>query len=66
MRQYNLSVLKPPVNKASGTSSAKASMSYTNAAKSLELLRQNIQISINNEIKSLLSKYVDVITQSFN
>jgi len=61
MRQYNLSVLKPPVSKsAAGSSSSKASMSYTTAAKSLDLLRQNIQRNINQEIQSVISKYIDV------
>ena len=61
MRQYNLSILKPPVGKSStGSSSSKASMSYTSAANSLDLLRRNLQRSINQEIKSVITKYIEV------
>ncbi|CAL8115630.1 unnamed protein product [Orchesella dallaii] len=61
MRQYNLSVLRPPVSKSGpGSSVPKAPMTYTTAAKSLDLLRQNIQRSINQEIQTVISKYIDV------
>ncbi|CAG7834057.1 unnamed protein product [Allacma fusca] len=60
MRQYNLSILKPPLSKSAGSSSSKASMSYTSAAKSLDLLRQNLQRSINTEIQTVISRYLEV------
>ncbi len=61
MRQYNLSVMKPPVSKnAAGSSSSKASMSYTTASTSLDLLRQNIQRNINQDIQEVITKYINV------
>lgn len=61
MRQYNLSVLRPPVSKSGpGSTAPKTTMSYKTAAQSLDLLRQNIQRSINQEIQTVISKYIDV------
>lgn len=61
MRQYNLSVLRPPVSKSGlGSTPPKPAMSYKSAAQSLDLLRQNIQRSINQEIQTVISKYIDV------
>lgn len=34
--------------------------SVTNAAKSLDILRQNLQSSINKEIDAILKKYLEV------
>lgn len=68
MRQYNLSVMKPPVSKSAVQTTSSSSNSnnntnkstYTNAANSLDLLRQNIQRNINHDIQEVITKYLNV------
>ncbi|XP_021945627.1 AF4/FMR2 family member lilli isoform X2 [Folsomia candida] len=68
MRQYNLSVMKPPVSKSAVQTTSSSSNSnnntnkstYTNAANSLDLLRQNIQRNINHDIQEVITKYLNI------
>lgn len=65
MRQVTLENIADCVNDHSGTKNAiKAAKMHgrnvVNAAKSLDLLRQNIQFAINNDIDRVIKKYLDV------
>lgn len=65
MRQVTLKNLAENVNENNSTKIAiKAAKMHgrnvVNAAKSLDLLRQNIQSAINNDIDRVIKKYLDV------
>lgn len=65
MRQVTLENLADMgVNENGGKNAVKAAKmrgrNVVNAAKSLDLLRQNIQSAINNDIDRVIKKYLDV------
>lgn len=71
MRQVTLENIAECVNDNSGTKNAiKAAKMHgrnvVNAAKSLDLLRQNIQFAINNDIDRVIKKYLDVSVSEYS
>lgn len=62
MRQLTLENIADSVSDTAGSNKA-AKMhcrNVVNAAKSLDILRQNIQSAINNDIDRVVKKYLDV------